>query len=337
MNTGSPRPSTTGKEVPPFPELVERDLPGERHRRLQEFIMTEIQRDPRPTGRVPRPVFALAGTAAAALLVAAVVVGTGGVTPQSDGGNTTTMPLTPVTQTFELAANHAATVPFTAPRPDQWLYIKNRNLTPSAIAADKGQNPDSIVEIWKSADGMRMAEFNPQLGHVQAWDQDNEYPRLSTLPTDPQALLAALRAETTGGSTDPLAPRPVVDMGDDAQNGLLFERIAMILDGNLLPPDVTAALWRVAALVPGVSQADELVEIDGRTVIAVGRIQDGWRFSQLLLDPDTHAYVGFRSVAVKDFTYTDTPNGPVTEKAGTVQVATTRLAATVVDAPGETG
>jgi hypothetical protein len=129
----------------------------------------------------------------------------------------------------------------------------------------------------------------------------------------------------------------VVDTSDDAQNGRLFERIAMILDGNLLPPDVTAALWRAAALVPGVSQADELVEIDGRTVIAVGRIQDGWRFSQLLLDPDTHAYVGFRSVAVKDYTYPDTPNGPVTERAGTVQHATTRLAATVVDAPGQTG
>jgi hypothetical protein len=327
-------------EALPFPELVERDLPGERHRQLQEFIMTEIQRDPRtrqPARRVPGPVFALAGIAAAAVLVAAVVVGTGSVLPPPDPGNATKFALTPVAQTFELAATHAATVPSTAPRSDQWLYIKNRNLSPSAIAADKGQNPDSIVEIWKSANGAQMAEFNPNLGYVQAWDQDNEYPRLSTLPTDPQALLAALRAETTGGSTDPLAPRPVVDMSDDAQNGRLFERIAMTLDGNLLPPDITAALWRAAALVPGVSQADQLVEIDGRTVIAVGRIQDGWRFSQLLLDPDTHAYVGFRSVAVKDFTYPDTPNGPVTERAGTVQYATTRLAATVVNAPGQTG
>jgi hypothetical protein len=340
MNTRSPRPSTTDIEALPFAGLVERDLPGERHRRLQEFIMTEIQRDPRagrPARRVPRPVLVLAGTAVAAALVAAVAVGTGGVRPSPDGGNTTEIAQTPATRTFELAANHAATVPFTAPRPDQWLYIKNRNLSPSAIAADKGQDPDSIMEVWKSADGKQMAEFNPFLGYVQAWDQDNEYPRLSTLPTNPQALLAALRAETTGESTDPLAPRPEVDTSEDAQNGLLFERIAMILDGNLLPPDVTAALWRAAALVPGVSQADELVEIDGRTVIAVGRIQDGWRFSQLLLDPDTHAYVGFRSVAVKDFTYTGTPNGPVTEKAGTVQVAMTRLAATVVDGPGQTG
>jgi hypothetical protein len=94
-----------------------------------------------------------------------------------------------------------------------------------------------------------------------------------------------------------------------------------------------AALWRAAALIPGVTQ--ETIEVGGRQVIAVGRIQDGWQFEQLLLDPDTHDFVGYRSVAVKDFTI-QSPTGPVTTKKGEAQFEIIRLAAKIVDAAGKT-
>lgn len=133
--------------------------------------------------------------------------------------------------------------------------------------------------------------------------------------------------------------------------------IASILRENVLPPAVTAALLRAAALIPGVTQAPNTVSIDGHTATAVGRIQDGWRQEDLLLDPDTHEFIGYRSVAIKDFTLSvdETPTGAVPQKTtpggtGTsanggpvhvkkceIQVILTRLAGRVVNGPGQTG
>jgi hypothetical protein len=312
--------------------LPDRELPSDRRRTLQEFLMREVretQSSPRPTrSRLVRLAPALAAGLAAAVAIGVVAVGGAGTGEQPGIQQPA---LSRVAQTFELAAVYAAAQPFTPPRSDQWIYIKSRNLSPSAIAADKGQNPDETRELWLKADGTQMAEFNPNIGRLDTWNQDNHYPALAALPTDPAALLAKLRAEITAPPADANAPRFEVGDVDVA----LFRRIASILDQNLLPPAVTAALWRAAALVPGVSQADELVQIDGRTVVAVGRVQEGWQFEQLLLDPDTHEYVGYRSVATQDHTYSDTPNGPVTEKAGTIQFALTRVKASIVDAAGQ--
>jgi hypothetical protein len=323
--------------------LPDRDLPSDRHNQLREFFMQQIQADVQaaPAAR-RRPLVRLMPVLASGLAVAAAVVGLGGLGsagPAADPGPGTEQPaLTPVSRTFELAAVTASTQPYTAPRPDQWIYIKTRNLSPSAIAQDKGQAPDVTREFWLRADGTQMAEFNEIHGKVQSWNQDNGYPALAALPTDPVTLLALLRTQITAQLSDPNIPQAQTDV-----DALLFTRIAGILDQNLLPPAVTAALWRVAALVPGVTQAPETLQIDRRRAIAVGRIQDGWRFEQLLVDPETYDYIGYRSVATKDHTYPDVPNtypdngpnGPVTEHAGSVQFALTRIAASIVDNFGQ--
>ncbi|MFK3983550.1 CU044_5270 family protein [Micromonospora sp. NPDC050397] len=337
-----------------LPGLVERDLPSDRQRRLQEFVMTRIHQDLRTVEQVSRPRprrrFVLAASALAAVAVAAAAIGTGGFgvdrgaeatkAPRNTAGPASPV-MVPVAGTFELAAAYAAARPFTPPRADQWVYVQNRNLAPSAMAADKGQEPDVTVAVWKRADGKKMAEFNPMTGKLDTWDQDNGYPMLSTLPTDPQALLALLREQMEAvPSAPPGAPKPPVVKGNrtpEELNSLLFDRVAGILGENLLPPEVTAALWRAAALVPGVTDAPETIEVDGRRVNVVGRVQEGWRFSQLMLDPDTHEFVGYRSVAVKDHTYETGPNGPVTEKKGQVQFTITRLTGKVVDTAGQTG
>jgi hypothetical protein len=347
-----------------LPEPVERDLPGDRQRQLQEFMMSEIHQDLRAAEQAPRRApkrrFVLATSALAAVAVAAVAIGTG-VGQGTDGSSAlpgtaepTATGLAPVAQTFELAADYAAARPFTPPRPDQWIYIQNRELAPSSLAKDKGQNPDVTTQTWIRADGKKMAGYNPENGKLQTWNQASDYPTLSTLPTDPQALLSLLRAqlEATPADTrtpltaphadtrapyaDTRAPHAVTARTPEDWNAALFSRIFEILDANLLPPAVTAALWRAAALIPGVTQASGTIEVDGRQVIAVGRIQEGWQFEQLLLDPNSHEFVGYRSLAVKNFTYTTGPNGPVTEKKGEVQFKTTRLAAKIVDAAGQT-
>ncbi len=356
MNTSPNRPYSNERDelARLLPELVEMDLPSDRQRQLQEFVMSQIHQDRRAAEGAPRHVpkrrLVFATSALAAVAVAAVAMGTGGFGGRDTDGSTgfggrgtdgsTATELSPVAHTLELAADYAAARPFTPPRPDQWIYIENRNTAPSALAKDKGQKPVVTEQTWLRADGKKMSGFNPETGKLDIWDQDNDYPALSTLPTDPQELLTLLRealeAPPSSAPGDRQPPRWIIASTPDEWNGLLFRRIAGILENNLLPPDVTAALWRAAALVPGVTQAPGTINVNGRRVIAVGRIQDGWRFEQLLLDPDTHEFVGYRSVAVKDFTMTTGPNGPITEKKGRVQYTVTRLAAKIVDAAGQT-
>src|SRR5688500_7721058 len=76
-----------------LPRPVERELPGERHRQLQEFVMNEIHRDLRTTGPAPRrPLLrrsvlvtsALTAVAAVAAAIGVAVTGTGTGTTGDD-------------------------------------------------------------------------------------------------------------------------------------------------------------------------------------------------------------------------------------------------------------
>lgn len=330
-----------------LPDLAEVDLPGGRQRQLQEFLMSEIHRSQREsvgaTRRVQRRLlFATAGLAAAA--VAAVAVGTGAL--HTGSVSTGGLPTDPAPQhvaqnppsklstapAFELAAQYAAAQPYTPPRPDQWLYVKDHKSNPSSIAKDKGQQQKETTELWRSVDGRQMAEWNPVTGKFDTWPQDNGYPEAVALPTDPQKLLDAVRAQLQP-EEGPLAAHPQPSNDPDAY---LFDRLSRILADNVLPPQVTAALWRAIGMVPGATQEPRTVVVDGRPVVAVGRIQEGWRFEQLLLDAGTHEFVGYRSVAAKDHTFTS-PTGPIRIKRGEVQFTITRVAATFVDKAGQTG
>ncbi|HVQ96677.1 MAG TPA: CU044_5270 family protein [Mycobacteriales bacterium] len=344
MNTIQPHSNDRDELVRLLPQLVERDLPSRRQVQIQEFVMTEIHTHPAPR-RHPHRRLVLATSALAAVAVAAaaavavVAVGGSGV-GQTPGGSPTrpaagpsTPGLTPVARTFDLAASYAAARPFTPPRPDQWIYIQDRYLNPSSLGRAKGQQPAGTLQTWIRADGRKKAEHNSaRNGALETWDQVNEYPALANLPTDPRQLLARLRAELLA----PPTPGPRVHLDRADVNERLFGRIADILSQYLLPPAVTAALWRAAALVPGVTQAPGAVKVDGRPVIAVGRIQQGWLAEQLLVDPDTYEFVGYRSVAAEDHTI-DTGGGRVIKvKKGEVQSVSTRLVAAIVDRPGLT-
>jgi hypothetical protein len=343
--------------------LPDRDLPGARHDQLREFLMHEIQSDRTAAPAVRRrPLRRLAPVLAAGLAVAVAITVVGLSLGRSPGSGPTSSTreaaspdsgsrpeprvLVPVAQTFELAALSAESQPFMPPRPDQWIYIKQRNLHPSAVAKDKGMDPDRIEETWWKADGTQTYEFIPEIEKYLIVEEPNGYPDLLALPTDPEAVLSLFRDLTTWvrlpGEPQPGQGRdgayvtylPAPEDGD--VDGAVFGRIARILASTLLPPDVTAALWRAASLIPAVVQAEEPVQIDGRTAIAIGRVQGGWQFEQLLVDPETYEFVGYRSVAIKDHTYTS-PGGEVTETAGTEQFALIRLAASIVDDFGHSG
>ena len=92
-------------------------------------------------------------------------------------------------------------------------------------------------------------------------------------------------------------------------------------------------MLRAAALIPGVTETPEPTNIDGRSVTALGRVMDGWRQMDVLLDSDTHAVIGARNIAVAD--YRD-PGGHFEFKKGEVMDMVILKTARIVDAPGQT-
>ncbi|MBM0258540.1 CU044_5270 family protein [Micromonospora sp. 4G55] len=272
----------------------------------------------------------LATFGAAALVVGVVAVGGLGQGTPPAGQSARQPPYVAggsIVQTFELAAVHAETEPFTPPRPDQWTYVELK-IVRGKVAEDKGQASSETTRSWQRADGRQSAvmvdgklEITTEAAEVQHSLPPQDYPTLAGLPTEPRALLGWLRAQIPSGR------------GDNARgDALSYAVIDSMLRDNVLPPSVKATLLRVLALIPGVTQSKDPVDFDGRPAVAVGMVQDGWRHHDILLDPTTHEFLGSRTVVVKDHT---TPEG-VKLKEGDVEVELIRVTGKIVDAPGQT-
>ena len=92
---------------------------------------------------------------------------------------------------------------------------------------------------------------------------DPTYRLLQTLPTNPHALLAMIyRIERGHGP------------GPDQE---AFVTIGDLLRNTIAPPKVTAALYRAAALIPGVTFVPNATDAIGRPGVAVARIGPGRR------------------------------------------------------------
>ncbi|HEX8629017.1 MAG TPA: CU044_5270 family protein, partial [Catenuloplanes sp.] len=350
--------------APPSPDARDRARAALLTRIAQAQPAPAVEKIARPAGRTRGwllPAWAWrSGTAvlgAAALAVGLVMAGG---TDRPAGPSTVGLPpperSPAAVGTFELAAAYAAAQPFTPPRPDQWTYVKFRALNPGSIARSKGQEPDVTTSFWCRADGRQSATIADN-GKLSVTPVDTapltvfppqDYRRLAQLPTDPPRLLRWLEANLPPGGT-----------GED-RNVMTFGMIGAILGQNVLPPAVRAALLRAAALIPGVTESPETVKVGGRVATAVGRVHNGWRREDLLLDADTHEFLGHRAVAIRDHSFVvggegrqgpGRPGGPAAKPAGPggtsagqtvrvrkgeLQYLVTRLASAVVDAPGQT-
>jgi hypothetical protein len=321
-----------------LPAPVERDLPSDRQHRLQEFVMSQIQQESRPRAhraarwrpasgwRVVPPTAVVAAVALVA--IGAGKLGPGNPAPTANGPGPVVASHPPRT-TLELAAENAEARPFTPPRPDQWIYVRDRSTYTGSIAREKGMAPVGTGQIWSRADGRQTAMTQGD-ERVQALNGPNDYPMLASLPTDPRALLAALRAHIT---------RQLGLRGPNTEEGwnvALHGTIVRALDAYLLPPRVTGAMWRALALIPGVRQESGTSTVAGHQVITVSRVNEGWDSVQILLDATTHDYVGERSVAAVTHTFDMGGGRRLTVPKGEVQYTITRLAAAIVDAAGQT-
>jgi len=175
--------------------------------------------------------------------------------------------------------------------------VRTGMLTEEWIPADPGQpwtqhvRDDGPPQIWDertrsyadappapaSSWSARCGAYYPAPGEDPCrrpglW-QDPTPAFVAGLPRDPAALLARLRADTSGG---------------DDQEVLAYA--AQALSRDLLPPHVRATVYRALALLPGLTVTEPRFLLGGRTGTALGLDRDGARLD-IVVD-DTGAYLG---------------------------------------------
>lgn len=110
---------------------------------------------------------------------------------------------------------------------------------------------------------------------------DATYRLLQTLPTDPRALLAMIyRVEQGHGP------------GADQE---AFVTIGDLLRDKIAPPKVSAALYRAAALIPGVTLVPSATDSIGRHGVAVAQTAEGIR-TELIFSKTSLKLIGERTI-----------------------------------------
>ncbi|MBK3627042.1 CU044_5270 family protein [Streptomyces sp. MBT49] len=140
------------------------------------------------------------------------------------------------------------------------------------------------------------------------------YAWLASLPTDPDALLELIYADTPA------------EKGEDRDQAV-FDRIGDLVGEQIMPSATAAAFYRATARIPGVTEVADAVDAAGRHGIAIARedTRHGTR-TEWIFDPGTLGYLGVRTVFSRD-----------TERAraGTVYDTSAVLERAVVDRRGQ--
>ncbi|OKJ10276.1 CU044_5270 family protein [Kitasatospora sp. CB01950] len=342
MNASPSQPRPAGRpETDGLRPTAERDLPAGRHEFHKEQLMARIHEDldsatPRPARRNPFLRRAILLPAAAFALTGAIVA-VAALSPGSDSGQVAASDGGPVLTTTVGVADPKGVVQLldrislaaqetTVPKPgaSQFVYIESK-VAGTNIRVDKGKS--SVVSealntrrSWKSPDGHRGWLIDKQHKDGITLDTDEaaylnapSYDYLNTLPTDPDALLKKIYAETAGHGPGP-----------DAE---AFVTIGDLLVESYPSPQLAAALYKAAAKIPGVAQVDDAVDAVGRHGVAVARFEPktGVR-SEWIFDKSSLAFLGARAVQVE----ADPADGGLI-KPGTVISTSAVTARTVVD------
>jgi hypothetical protein len=281
-----------------LPVPAERDLPAGRLPIIKEHLMTELRTDQPAAHRAARPQrprrtawkVAGAGLLAAAAAAASVI----GLTSHSGstGGHITAARLL-----SEIAAV-AARAPAQEVTDNQFMYIK----TEVATGVPYGQpvtakphlrqawipvadlcGPGLAIENGKRFSISDKPTSDMVANHVhfkcpyQGTLNDPSYRLLQSLPTGPRALLNLIYKDTAGAGQSP-----------DQE---AFTTIGDLLRESIAPPEVSAALFRAAALIPGVTVTPHAVDAAGRPGVAVSFTFNGEQ-SEWIFDKQTLQMLG---------------------------------------------
>ncbi|MFF5968996.1 CU044_5270 family protein [Streptomyces collinus] len=295
---------------------AEWDLSPSRHLRYKDVLMQQIDRDripatqvsPAPRRRLPRPALVLPAVSLA--LAGALVItfhGGGPSSPPVAGSTTAPAKATTATVTLDRIAAAAMKTEATPVEDSQFVYVES--LTRGNMGGFGGpvrlgalhksevwtvQTPGPVTRTgWIRETGKDAVmpgrevpiestePVRPGIGHPT-------YKWLAALPTDPDALLKLLYAQSR------------VEEGE-SKDQAVFGTIGDLLRSTVMPPATASALYKAVERIPGVTEIPDAVDAAGRHGIGITRedagsaTRDEWVF-----DKDTLAYLGSRSYMTKD-------------------------------------
>jgi hypothetical protein len=262
------------------------------------------------------------GIAAVSVLIAGISAGVS-IVATHQGARVATAHPRPYSPAADLLyrAAAAATTPIPTPASGQWIYTQETEVTGEAAAAltlfptgerDLSETNGRLVEsrVWLRADGRMVGEDDVEAATgrsfagtdvgstgypmtVKGKGVVNAYPpsyqALTTMTTDPRALLRLLAGES--GRFGRLSDG-------------LFSQICMILTEYESPAAFQATAFEALALVGGMSLVGDPGTAEGRPVLAVQHVtavDPGWGY-QLLFDPGSYAFLGERIVSLRTTT-----------------------------------
>ncbi|WP_307031845.1 CU044_5270 family protein [Arthrobacter globiformis] len=114
-------------------------------------------------------------------------------------------------------------------------------------------------------------------------------PDMTLLPRDPYRLLNSIYKQTLGKG--------------QSVDGEALVFIADLLRTGVVPADLRAALYKAAAMIPGVTITEGQANLAGRTGVAIGRTEAsaaGQR-QEIIIDPKTGQLIGEREVLTQAY------------------------------------
>ncbi|MET7396432.1 CU044_5270 family protein [Dactylosporangium sp. NPDC005572] len=265
------------------PAPAERDLPGDRHQRLQEFVMREIHRDPHPAA-APSPrrpllrrsvlVTSALTAALAAVIAVAATGGSGGdpVPPAPPGQSGESAPAALSGQDILLAA--ATTALQQPPATGTYWHLKAR-----ALHLDTESWTDRDGRTWErnAKTGGRVVAV-PGRARYALGAPDVSFQQLQDLPTTPDALKAWIAA-ATDAAHEYISGPPIADQRDRH----VYVSLISLVSQLPAPPAVRAAAFQAIAAYPTVTN---LGPVPGGTGLLIPGVS-GRSPERLVIDPAT--------------------------------------------------
>lgn len=199
-----------------------------------------------------------------------------------------------------------------ADRSGEWVWVREDRVPETFYSAAAKQAALKMQESLAGSKGSGAETLRAMGGAFYGGEQTvingMKLQEIPGLTRDPQALLDVIYRRTQGAGVSPEVEA--------------LTTIADTLRTGIVPADLRAALYKSAALVPGVSVVDRQAALDGRTGVAIGiNAPDGGSRTDIIIDPGTGLMIGERVVLLKA-----TPDFP----AGTA-VSSTSVRTTVVN------
>jgi hypothetical protein len=297
MNTHDTRHEDRAELARLLPALAERDLQADREQILKGHLMHELLLAGRPSAGKPAPARGRKLAIITAVAVAAAGAAAGAVLALLPASTPTASAA--AVQLLAKIATAAAKQPGPPVGDSQFWYIKSW----VAYESCDGSSGKCVLDkphqrqVWQSVSDLCVAGLLREDGQSTPLTSgsgekcpdpgganDPTYRFLQSLPTNPRPLLTLIEGEVQGQQPPP--EEAFTTIGD-----LLREAIA--------PPPVSAALYRSAALIPGVTVIPDATDAIGRHGVAVAMTSQGVQ-SEWIFSKQTLQYLGERDINTAD-------------------------------------